>query len=178
MRPPVLLIPGLYNSGPDHWQSIWQSHHLDYKRVQQKDWNTPRCADWIATLDHALSAAGGPFVLAAHSLACATVAHWSAKFPNNGRVLAALLVGPSDVEAPTYPPGTLGFTPMPLTRLPFRSLVVASSDDPYVTLHRAETFAAAWGSEFINLGRAGHINTDAGYGPWPQGEEWLEKLRG
>jgi predicted alpha/beta hydrolase family esterase len=178
MRPPVLLLPGLYNSGPEHWQSIWESQHPDFRRVKQRNWDTPRCADWIQALDAALSSAGGPFVLAAHSTACAAVAHWSAKFQNNGRVHAALLVAPSDVEAPTYPPGTDGFAPMPMRRLPFRSVVVASTDDPYVTLHRAESFAKAWGSDFINIGRAGHINADAGYGPWPQGEEWLEKLRG
>lgn len=178
MRPPVLIIPGLYNSGPEHWQSIWESHNPEYRRVLQKDWNTPRCADWIASLDQALSSAGGPFVLVGHSTGCATIVHWATKYPNNNRVHAAMLVGPSDVEAPTYPPGTVGFSPMPLVRLPFHSMVVGSEDDPYVTLHRAETFAAAWGSEFINIGRAGHINTDSGHGPWPQGEEWLEKLRG
>jgi uncharacterized protein len=178
MRPPVFLIPGLYNSGPQHWQSIWEANHSDFRRLKQKDWDTPRCADWIQTLDDALSSAGGPFVLAAHSLACTTVAQWAKKYANNGRVLAAFLVAPSDVEASTFPPGTQGFAPMPLVPLPFRSVVVASSDDQYVTLHRAEAFAAAWGSEFINIGRAGHINTDSGHGPWPEGEAWLEKLRG
>jgi hypothetical protein len=65
-----------------------------------------------------------------------------------------------------------------MRRLPFPSVVIASTDDPYVTLHRAEAFAAAWGSELINIGRAGHINAASGHGPWPQGEAWLEKLRG
>jgi len=175
---PVLLIPGLHNSGPEHWQSLWEASHRDFRRVQQKDWDSPRCSDWIQTLDYALSAAGGPFVLAAHSLACATVAHWAAKFPHNGRVHTALLVGPSDVEAPTYPPGTEGFTPMPMRKLPFRSVVIASTDDPYVTLQRAQAFATAWGSEFVNIGGTGHINTASGHGPFPQGEEWLAKLRG
>jgi predicted alpha/beta hydrolase family esterase len=178
MRPPVLILPGLFNSGPDHWQSIWESQHPDYKRVLQKDWTTPRCADWMATLDAALSIAGGPFVLAAHSLACVTVARWAKNYPSNGRVHAAFLVAPTDVEAPTFPSGSEGFQPMPLGRLPFPSVVVSSEDDPYVTLHRAETFAAGWGSQFINLGRGGHINADSGHGPWPQGEQWLETLRG
>ena len=177
MRPSVLLIPGLYDSGPQHWQSIWQSQHPDYLRLQQKDWATPRCADWIAALDRALSGSGGPFLLAAHSAGCATVVHWAAEFPHHDRVHAAFLVGPSDPEATSYPTGPTGFAPMPLHRLPFRSLVVASEHDPYVTLERAQHFAAAWGSEFHNLGRAGHINTDSGHGPWPEGWELLEKLR-
>lgn len=178
MRPSVLLIPGLYDSGPQHWQSLWQARHPDYRRLQQKDWATPRCVDWIATLDQALSGAGGPFVLAAHSTGCATVVHWAARFPHKDRVHAAFLVGPSDPEASTYPSGPTGFAPMPMQRLPFRSVVVASEDDPYVTLERAQDFAAAWGSELRNLGRTGHINTDSGHGPWVEGEEWLERLRG
>ncbi len=178
MRPSVLLIPGLYDSGPQHWQSLWQVRHPDYRRLVQKDWNTPRCADWIATLEAALSAAGGPFVLAAHSTGCATVVHWAARFAHKNRVHAAFLVGPSDPEAATYPLGPTGFAPMPLQRLPFPSVVVVSEDDPYVTLERAQDFAAAWGSEVRNLGRAGHINTDSGHGPWLEGAEWLEKLRG
>jgi hypothetical protein len=178
MRPSILLIPGLFNSGPKHWQSIWQSLHPDYHRLEQRGWETPRCADWIATLDQALSAAGGPFVVAAHSTGCATVVHWAAKFPHQNRIHAAFLVGASDTEASTYPAGPTGFSPLPMQPLPFRSIVVASEDDPYVTLHRAQDFATAWGSEFINIGRARHINTDSGHGPWPEGEMWLESLRG
>jgi predicted alpha/beta hydrolase family esterase len=178
MRPSVLVIPGLYNSGPQHWQSIWQARHPDYQRLQQKDWATPRCIDWITALDQALSRAGGPFVLAAHSTGCATVVHWAANFPHHDRVHAAFLVGPSDPEAASYPSGPTGFAPMPLRRLPFRSVVVASEDDPYVISQRAQDFAVAWGSEFCNIGRGGHINTDSGHGPWVEGEEWLEKLRG
>src|SRR5215831_3448927 len=148
MRPPVLILPGLFNSGPGHWQTIWESQHPDYRRVQQRDWTTPRCADWARS------------------------------YSSNRRIHAAFLVAPTDVEAPTFPTGSTGFQPMPMQRLPFRSVVVSSVDDPYVTLHRAEAFATAWGSQFIHLGRAGHINSDSGHGAWPEGEQWLEDLRG
>ncbi|MFZ0802779.1 MAG: alpha/beta hydrolase [Terriglobales bacterium] len=83
----------------------------------------------------------------------------------------------SDVEAPTFPPGTTGFSPMPLRKLPFRSVVVASSDDPYATPERAELFARSWESRLIKVADAGHINTPSGHGPWPEGEEWLEQMR-
>ena len=120
----------------------------------------------------------GQVVLAGHSLACATIGHYAAKHGAcEGRVAAAFLVAPSDVEAPTYPPGSTGFDPMPLQRLPFRSVVVASTDDPFVTLERAEFFAASWGSRLIKIADAGHINTASGHGPWPEGEAWLEELR-
>jgi hypothetical protein len=62
---------------------------------------------------------------------------------------------------------------MPMGRLPFPSLVVASVNDQYVSPERAKTFASSWGSEIVFLGNAGHINGDAGYGPWPEGEKML-----
>jgi uncharacterized protein len=117
-------------------------------------------------------------VLAGHSLACATIAHYAASYEDcEGRVIAAFLVAPSDVEAPTYPPGSTGFNPMPLQKLPFRSVVVASTDDPFVTMKRAEFFARSWGSSFIKIADAGHINTASGHGPWPEGEAWLKQIR-
>src|SRR5262249_13389614 len=85
------------------------------------------------------------------------------------RVRGALLVAPSDVAAPTYPTGTSGFQPMPRVRLRFRSRVVYSSDDPYVTPARALDFARDWGSEVTRLDGASHINAASGFGAWPDG---------
>ncbi len=180
MAPPasVLIIPGLFNSGPEHWQSIWRSRHPDYYRVQQADWETPQRSDWVQTLSASIREIEGPVVLAAHSTACATVAYYAAEHGHaNGRVIAAFLVGPSDTEAASYPVGPTGFSPMPLQKLPFRSVVVASSDDPYVTLDRAKLFASSWGSRLITLQEAGHINAASGYGAWPEGEKLLQDLR-
>jgi len=177
-RASVLLLPGLANSGPQHWQSLWEAKHPEYRRVEQADWDTPKCADWVQTLHDSIRSIDGPVVLAGHSLACATIAHYAAKHADaEGRVAAAFLVAPSDIEAPTYPPGSTGFTPMPLQKLPFRSVVVASTDDPYVTSERAEFFARSWGSRVIKVANAGHINAASGYGTWPEGEAWLEQLR-
>jgi hypothetical protein len=174
----VLLIPGLHNSGPEHWQSLWQAKHPEYYRLQQADWETPRRDDWVRSLHACILQIKSPVVLAGHSLACATIAHYAAKHADGeGRVAAAFLAAPSDVEAPTYPPGSTGFDPMPLRKFPFHSVVVASTDDPYVTLERAEFFAHSWGSRLIKIANAGHINAASGYGPWPDGEQWLEELR-
>jgi len=95
----------------------------------------------------------------------------------DGRVAAAILVALSDVEASTYLPGSTGFDPIPLQKLPFRSVVVPSTDDPFVALERAEFFARSWGSRLITIANAGHINTASGHGPWREGERWLEELR-
>lgn len=173
----VLLVPGLYDSGPEHWQSIWHARHPEYHRVQQEDWETPRCSDWVRTLHRAICDIGNPVVLAAHSLGCATVAHYVAKHPDESRIVGAFLVAPTDVEASTFPSGTSGFLPMPLHKLPFRSLVVASGNDPYLRPDRAAYFAGVWGSRLISIGNAGHINSASGHGAWPEGETWLEEMR-
>jgi uncharacterized protein len=66
---------------------------------------------------------------------------------------------------------------MPLLRLPFRSVVVASSNDPFVIVVRARAFATAWGSEFVMIGEAGHINSVSSLGDWPEGFSILRSLR-
>ena len=66
---------------------------------------------------------------------------------------------------------------MPLRRLPFPSVLVASTDDPYVTEERARTFAEAWGSRFVSAGDVGHINSQSGLGDWPAGFALLQELR-
>jgi predicted alpha/beta hydrolase family esterase len=65
---------------------------------------------------------------------------------------------------------------MPLYKLPFPSIVVASSNDEYVTLERAKHFADSWGSELINAGNLGHINSSSDLGNWPFGISLLQKL--
>jgi predicted alpha/beta hydrolase family esterase len=164
----VILVPGLYDSGPDHWQRHWQRER-GFRVVEQRDWQTPARADWVARVEEEVGASDGPIVLSGHSLGCTTLAWWSAMTRHATRVRGALLVAPSDVEAPTYPSGTTGFQPMPRARLRFASRVVYSSDDPYVTPTRARAFAADWGSELTLLDKAGHINTASGFGPWPDG---------
>src|SRR5260370_2957865 len=152
----VLLVPGLWNSGPENWQSYWEREGGDCVRVVQSDWETPQRSDWVATLERAVNGARERVVLAADSLGCCLVAHWAgAEGASVAKVRGALLVAPSDVEAPSYPAGTVGFEPMPRQRLPFAAVVVASSDDRYVSLVRAREFAAAWGARLVAAGTLG-----------------------
>lgn len=175
MTPPVLILPGLWNSGPQHWQTLWENTHPQWIRVEQRDWERPHRDDWVDTLEQAVRACSEPPYLIAHSLGCALVAHWS-QAKTGSRVAGAFLVAPSDVDAPSYPEGTHGFKPMPLAPLPFRSLVVASSNDEYVTIDRARQFADAWGSELVIIGDAGHINSASGLGNWPMGAELFRRF--
>lgn len=171
----TLILPGLHDSDPEHWQSRWEALDENMHRVIQDDWVTPRCADWVSKLDEALAVRGPDAVLVAHSAGCALVAHWAGG-RSQCRVRGALLVAPSDPEASSFPSGPTGFAPMPLQRFPFRSVVVASSDDPFVTVSRAQLFANAWGSEFVMIGNAGHINTDSALAGWPRGLALLRSL--
>ena len=168
----VLTLAGLWNSGPQHWQTHWEHKHPHWKRVRHRDWNNPACHEWVVELDAAIGASEGPPLLVAHSLACALVAQW-ARSGSNLKIAGAFLVAPSDVDAPSYPVEANGFGPMPLETLAFPSIVVASSNDEYVSLERARQFAQAWGSKFVEIGPAGHINGDSGFGAWPQGEHML-----
>ena len=89
-----------------------------------------------------------------------------------------LLVAPPDVEHPDFPPVMEGFAPIPRARLPFPSLVVASRNDPFADFERSRALADAWGSRFVDAGHSGHLNADAGFGPWPLGERLLAELLG
>lgn len=169
----VLMLPGLHNSDVDHWQSRWEASY-GYQRVIQDEWVSPRCSAWIMKLDETIASLTTPPLLVAHSSACALVGHWWAA--HRREISGALLVAPSDTESPSYPARPIGFAPMPLQKLPFPTIVVASTDDPAVRFERARFFAACWGSEFVNAGAAGHIESKSGYGPWPEGHCLLERL--
>lgn len=170
----VLLLPGLWNSGPEHWQSHWERADPSFVRVRQRDWVNPVRWEWVAALEAAIASAGPGVVLVAHSAACALVAFWAAA--TSRTVRGALLVAPADTDAPSYPEGPSGWRPMPLSRLPFPSIVVASSDDEFVTLDRAAVFAEAWGSRFVDAGAAGHLNATSGLGAWSAGRALLDEL--
>ena len=120
----VVLIPGLYDSGPEHWQSVWEQGSPDFRRVRQRNWDTPARSDWVATLDAMILETGPGSVLVAHSTACALVAFWAQQ--NRRPVRGALLVAPSDTEAPSSPKGPTGWKPMPLAPLPFIALAFFS----------------------------------------------------
>lgn len=171
-----LVLPGLGNSGVDHWQSYWCLSFRNATRVLQDDWDSPKREAWLKNLDTAIAGGTRPAILICHSLSCALAAHWATR-NNPGRVAAALLVAPSDVEDPAHTPDSVRkFAPMPRAKFPMPALVVAGIDDPYVSLARAQAFAADWGADFCNAGELGHINSASRLGFWPQGMLMLGQL--
>jgi predicted alpha/beta hydrolase family esterase len=171
-----LVLPGLGNSGVDHWQSFWCLALRNATRVIQDDWDNPRPEAWLKNLDAAIAGGTRPAILICHSLSCSLAAHWAAR-GEAGRVKAAFLVAPSDVDRPEHTPDSVRtFAPMPLKVFPVPSLVVASSDDPYVKVERAKAFAKAWGSDYCEIPELGHINSASRLGFWPQGLLLLGQL--
>ena len=173
---PVLLIPGIYNSGPAHWQSLWQARHPAVHRVEQADWSHPVCDEWVLALDAAVARAPEPPILVAHSLGCLVAVHWAARYARPVRAL--LLVAVPDPLGPNFPADARGFAPLPAA-LPAAGPVVmmSSTDDPYSTPAFSAQCAAAWGAEHTTLGPLGHINAESGLADWPAGWDQVQRWR-
>jgi predicted alpha/beta hydrolase family esterase len=171
----VLLLPGWLDSDAAHWQSRWQALH-GWRRVEQDDWTWPRRGDWMARLDEVILESDQPVVLVAHSLGCHLVAAWAAHSQHTARVSAALLVAPPDTERDDMPPNIFNWRPIVRAKVPFASLVVFSSDDPYCSPERATKMTTDWGGASFSIGAQGHINGESGLGGWPQGLALLEGL--
>lgn len=165
----ILIVPGLRNSGPAHWQTWFEELLPGTRRVEQADWARPVLAEWGEGVAAAIGAAGEPVWIVAHSFGCLAAVEVAARRPD--RVRGALLVAPANPARFGIPPERLA------VRLGFPSHVVASDNDPWVGRSVAEEWARAWGSRFTSIGRAGHINVDSGHGPWPEGLGYFEQLR-
>ena len=170
----VLILPGIGNAGPDHWQTCWERSDPSFRRVLQRDWDHPVREEWVAVLEEAVIASGPDTIIVAHSLGCLVVSHWVVS--TQQAIKGALLVAPPNPGAPAFPKEAVGFIPLPLVRLPFPSMVVASSDDPYATLAFAERCAQSWGGKLVNAGPEGHMNSASGLGAWTDGRALLQAL--
>jgi len=174
----VLVLPGWQNSGPRHWQTLWEQQNPIFLRVQQRDWEFPHRDWWVERINAEVKQAPAPIVFAAHSLGCIALGHWckSASPADLAKIKGALLVAPVDIDGKEAPKQTKDFAPASRDLLPFPSIVVASSNDPYISLARAREYARAWGSRFVDIGAAGHINGESGLGDWPEGKRLLRHL--
>lgn len=173
----ILIVPGWSDSGPDHWQSRWTRALKTAARIEQDNWLEPERDAWVGRIIESIVASTRPVVLVAHSLGVAAVAHAGQRMPK-GFLTGAFLVAPADVDNASSWPETQGqtfdvevsgFAPLPLDPLPFPSILVASANDPYCEIGRARQFASAWGSTLVEGGDMGHINSESGHGPWPEG---------
>ena len=102
--------------------------------------------------------------------------HWVSK-NNNPNIIGALLVAPADVNSPAHTPDFLRhFSPIPIQPVPFPTVVIGTENDTYISLERAKELAAYSGSDFINIGLKGHINSDSDLEYWEEGQLFLQQL--
>ncbi|MGI4812433.1 MAG: RBBP9/YdeN family alpha/beta hydrolase [Janthinobacterium lividum] len=166
--PCVLTVPGRGGSEPSHWQSWLEQQFPDTARVVQRNWDEPELTQWSEITARSIAAIPGPVILVAHSFGCLAGASALRKISHN--VIGALLVAPAS-------PARFGIDTQILSApLPVPSIVVGSENDPWMTLEAARTLAATWGSRFVNLGAAGHINVSSGFGAWPEGKRMVDTL--
>jgi predicted alpha/beta hydrolase family esterase len=164
----LLIVPGLGGSGPDHWQTRWEQKLSTARRVERRDWERPERDEWVVAIVAAIEASNRPVILVAHSLGAIAAIH--ASRDTAPWIKGAFLVAaPSEQRLADVAEADAALRPYRREKLPFPSVLVASRDDPYSTYADAERLAGDWGAKLIDAGAAGHINTESGHGPWPEG---------
>ena len=165
----TLIVPGLKGSGADHWQTWMERSVAGSVRVIQRDWSDAYLPHWSARVRRELNRVPGQVFIVAHSFGCLAAAQ--ATFDWGERVSGAMLVAPADPDKF----GASAFLPERPLGVP--AVLVASTNDPWMSFRRAVEWAEVWGAELINLGAVGHINPASGFGPWPEGLAILQRLR-
>jgi len=174
MATQILIAPGFRSSGDDHWQTYWQKENKEYIRIEQNDWYHPVAEEWADTIEKYVSQSSGDVVVVAHSLACIALALWAQN--TKLKIKAALLVAPPNIEDEKLKAVLKGFSTVSQQKLPFKSILLASTNDEYIRIEQSEFLAQKWGSSFVNLGEKGHINGASNLQNWPEGRTYLRKL--
>ena len=179
--PTILMVPGLREHVPDHWQTLLEAKLPKATSVPRMAHDKLSCAAWVDELDRTLAAIDGPVLLVAHSAGVMITVHWARRHAR--AIHGALLATPPDFESPLpagYPTQDVlrdnGWLPTPRARLPFPSIVAASTNDPLGRFDRVAALAAAWGSRLVDIGACGHLNPAAGFGEWARAEELIAEL--
>ncbi len=167
MRTPLLILPGLNNSGPQHWQTRWQERKTDARRLEPASWTAPELHDWMSALDRVVETYTGPPLLVAHSMGCLLSVCWASRHHPNLSIAGMFLVAPPNFKRKEFPAPS--FTHVPESPLPYPALVVASTNDPYCPIEVATELASKWDAGFVSVGPRGHVSTEPGNGDWEEG---------
>ncbi len=175
----ILVVPGLRDETPDHWQSLLAAEVPGARAVPALGRANLDCGARVDAIARAVEECDGPIILVAHSGGVISVAHWVAR-GGSTKVKSALLAAPADLETelPTGYPAidalrANGWLPIPRMKLPFPSIVGASGNDPLAKYGRVSEFAHDWGSLLLDLGDVGHLNPASGFGRWPLAQELI-----
>jgi len=170
---PIVVVPGIDDSGPEHWQSRWQSAHPDAARIAPRSFAAPELDDWVRSIEDAVASRSAPPLVIAHSLGCLAALAWVERV-RRPRIAALVLVAVPDPTTPSFPRAAAPtFTRVPLPPLG-PAIVIASSNDPFGSLDHATRVARATGARLEVVGALGHINASSGLGDWTEGLALVE----
>jgi predicted alpha/beta hydrolase family esterase len=166
-----LILHGLEGSGPEHWQT-WLAERLrgrglDVRYPGLPDAGAPRLDAWLEALAAELAVLPrASTTVLCHSLGSLLWLHHEGE-----PVGRELLVAPPQPDEEVPP--AVGFRPVPAPRSAARETrFVCSTDDPWCPPGRSQALADAVDAPVDWLVNAGHVNADAGFGPWPALEAW------
>lgn len=164
----LVLVPGIGNSGPGHWQSSWEGLFAGSVRISPASWTEPALDDWIGAIDRVADGAGTDTVFVCHSLGCLAFLHWAAATAKPWQ--GAFLVGIPDARGANFPAAAAGFELSNTKAAARPMLALASSDDPYDPDGAGAALAERAGGTVIGLGARGHVNEASGLGDWREGQ--------
>jgi len=164
----TVLVPGINDSGPEHWQSLWGQCHPQWRRIAQRDWLQPDLDGWLSAIRRAIGNNQAPVLLIGHSFGALSSWYYASRFPE--QIAGVVLVAPAEPVRFEIEDRILAVP------LPVPSLMFASHNDPLLNMSRAHHWAEAWGAELVDVGDAGHINAQSGFGAWPHGLERVEEF--
>ena len=173
--PVLVIVHGWQGSGPEHWQSRLAARLPEVRYPRLPDADRPRRAAWLAALADTLAGLpDGGFDVVCHSLAVPLWLHHAAA-GSGPRAARVLLVAP---PSPTLTvPELAGFLPPPLdpaavARVAGHTELLGTDDDPYCPEGALAAYGRPLGVPTTVVPGGGHLNVEAGYGPWPAMEAW------
>lgn len=177
MKKRVLLLHGWGGSDAPHWQSyIAAEVARDYGCVsflKLPNFDLPNRDIWVKKTLRELREFKADIVIC-HSLANILWFHMC----NSGLledVEKLFLVAPPSLKSKIAELESFFPIEVPKNLHAKETLLICSSNDPYMSLKEAKELQSELGVEMKVLENAGHINSDSGFGEW----EWmLEKIKG
>lgn len=163
-----VTVPGISDSGPEHWQTWIEQVIGDVARISVSDWRTPSLNTWLNAIDAVIMTQWKPTILIAHSFGALAAAQYAIEEPT--RIAGVMLVAPAD------PARFADARHLTLAPVPCAGLLVASRNDPWMEMRVAQRWSHIWRLKLIDEGEAGHINVASGHGAWPAGLTYLARL--
>ncbi|MCF7812310.1 alpha/beta hydrolase [Candidatus Gracilibacteria bacterium] len=173
MKQTFLLLHGWGGNGSDHWQNFLSSFLKQKgKRIVSPHFqnpDTPDLSQWLLQLKSFLeNLSPSNVIIVAHSLGAALWIHFVSQHPSF-QSSKAFLVAPTPDDCGISE--IRSFFPLPSVELNSSSVVVASTNDPYISSEKCKLLAQSIGAQFQTLSNAGHISPDSGFGRW----KWIEQ---